>query len=95
MLAAVHVTARSALGASWACFAGAAACGVEALRAHAGLTSLGPICGLDRPGLFFLHCPACPTGLGLLAAGGLLALWAARADPAAPGRRIRVQARRL
>ena len=94
MHAAVHITARSALGASWACFAGAAACGVEALRTHVGLTSLGPICGPDRPGLFFLHCPAGPTDLGLLAASGLLALWAGRTESAAAGRLIRVKARR-
>jgi hypothetical protein len=56
-----------------ALFAGAAACGVEALRAHLWLSSLGPICGLDRPALFFAHCPACPIGLALLALGAAFA----------------------
>ena len=95
MHAAVHITTRTALGASWVLFVGATACGVEALRTHLWLTSLGPICGLDRPGLFFLHCPACPTGLGLLAASGMFALLAARSESATPGRLIRVKARRL
>ncbi|MGZ3363971.1 MAG: hypothetical protein ACXWKY_04590, partial [Caulobacteraceae bacterium] len=48
--------------------AGAAGCGVEALHTHLWLSSLGPICGLDRPVLFFLHCPACPAGFAFLAA---------------------------
>jgi len=69
------IIGRKAAGAALASFAGAAGCGVEALRTHFQLASLGPICGLDRPALFFLHCPACPAGLALLAAamvfGGL------------------------
>ena len=64
--------------AALALFAGAAACGVEALRVHLWTASLGPICGLDRPALFFLHCPACPIGLSLLALGGAFAVAAAR-----------------
>jgi hypothetical protein len=68
-------TRRKAASAALASFAGAAGCGVEALRTHLQLSSLGPICGLDRPSLFLLHCPACPAGLALLAAamvfGGL------------------------
>jgi hypothetical protein len=60
-----------AAAAAVALFAGAAGCGVEALRTHLWLTSLGPICGFDRPGLFFLHCPACPAGLALAAAGAM------------------------
>jgi hypothetical protein len=58
-----------AAGAALTLWAGAAGCGVEALRTHLQLSSLGPICGLDRPALFFLHCPACPAALALLAAG--------------------------
>jgi hypothetical protein len=71
-------TRQKAARAALALAAGAAGCGVEALRTHLQLSSLGPICGLDRPALFFLHCPACPAGLVLLAAamvfGGLAAL---------------------
>jgi hypothetical protein len=63
------VIRRRAAGAALTLWAGAAGCGVEALRTHLQLSSLGPICGLDRPGLFFLHCPACPAALALLAAG--------------------------
>jgi hypothetical protein len=73
-----------AAGAAMALFAGATACGVEALRTHLWLTSLGPICGLGRPGLFFIQCPACPIGLALLAASGMCAVVALRAPtPAA------------
>jgi hypothetical protein len=72
---AVTTSGRKAAGAALASFAGAAGCGAEALRTHLQLSSLGPICGLDRPALFFLHCPACPAGLAFLAAatvfGGL------------------------
>ncbi len=72
-------TARQrAAAAALAMFAGAAACGVEALRTHLWLSSLGPICGLDRPALFFLHCPACPAGLAFLALGGAFATAAFR-----------------
>jgi hypothetical protein len=75
MLTTATLSRRKAAGAALSSFAGAAGCGVEALRTHLQLSSLGPICGLDRPALFFLHCPACPTGLALLAAamvfGGL------------------------
>jgi hypothetical protein len=67
-------TRRKAASAALASLAGAAGCGVEALHTHLQLSSLGPICGLDRPALFF-DCPACPAGLALLAAamvfGGL------------------------
>jgi hypothetical protein len=58
--------------------AAAAACGVEALRVHLWIASLGPICGLDRPALFFLHCPACPAALAFLAVAGALAPLALR-----------------
>ena len=75
---------RKAEGAALALFAGAAACGAEALRTHLWLTSLGPLCGLDRPGLFFVQCPACPISLALLAAAGMCAAVALRAPtPAA------------
>ena len=72
------ITERRAAGAALAAWAGAAGCGAEALRTHLQLSSLGPICGLDRPGLFFLHCPACPAALALLAAGTVLAAMALR-----------------
>ena len=58
--------------------AASAACGVEALRTHLWIAALGPICGLDRPALFFLHCPACPAALGFLALAGALAPLALR-----------------
>lgn len=61
------ITRQKATGAAIASAAGAAGCGVEALRLHLWLSSLGPICGLDRPGQFF-NCPACPIGLALLTA---------------------------
>ena len=73
-----EATRQRAAGAALAMFAGAAACGVEAVRTHLWMSSLGPICGPDRPALFFLHCPACPAGLAFLALGGLFAAIAAR-----------------
>jgi hypothetical protein len=73
-----EIARQRAASAALAMFAGAAACGVEALRTHLWLSSLGPICGLDRPALFFLHCPACPTGLALLTLGAVFAVVAAR-----------------
>ena len=73
-----EIARQRAAGAALALFAGAAACGVEALRTHLWQSSLGPICGLDRPGLFFLHCPACPIGLALLMLGAGFAASAAR-----------------
>lgn len=76
------MTQQKAAGAALALFAGAAGCGAEALRTHLWLSSLGPICGLDRPALFFLHCPACPAGLALLAAAGAFAALALRPEPA-------------
>jgi hypothetical protein len=80
------ITERRAAGAALALWAGAAGCGVEALRTHLLLSSLGPICGLDRPGLFFLHCPACPAALALLAAGTAFAAMAIRGRASAPVR---------
>ncbi len=77
---------RKAADVSLALFAGAAACGVEALHTHLWLTSLGPICGLDRPGLFFVQCPACPISLALLAAAGMCAVIARRAPTVAARR---------
>jgi len=77
---------RKAAAAALALFAGAAGCGVEALRTHLWLTSLGPICGFDRPALFFLHCPACPAGLAFLAAAGVCAAVAVRAPDLAARR---------
>lgn len=63
--------------ASLASLAGAAGCAAEAQRTHLWMSSLGPICGLDRPALFFLHCPACPAGLAFLAAAAAFAVMAA------------------
>lgn len=62
------------------CFAGAAACAIEALRTHLWISSLGPICGLERPELFLFHCPACPVGIGLAVVGAALALTALAAN---------------
>jgi hypothetical protein len=73
---------RKAAGAALILLAGAVGCGVEALRTHLWIASLGPICGLDRPGLFLLGCPACPMGLALLAAAGVAAAIALRPLPA-------------
>ena len=70
---------RKAAGAALAALAGAAGCAVEAVRTHLELASLGPICGLDRPVQFFLHCPACPAGLALLAAAMVFGGFALRA----------------
>jgi hypothetical protein len=61
-----------------AALAAAAGCGVQALRAHLWIASLGPICGLDRPALFFRHCPACPAAFGFLALAAALAPLALR-----------------
>ncbi len=69
-------TLTQASAAALACFAGAAACGAEALRTHLWFASLGPICGLERPGMFLLHCPACPAALAFLAAGTVFAAMA-------------------
>jgi hypothetical protein len=80
------ITRRKAASAALALSAGAAGCGVEALRTHLSLASLGPICGLDRPALFFLHCPACPTGLALLAAAMVFGGLAMRAPGASATR---------
>lgn len=82
-----ELSRQRAATAALALFAAAAACGVEALRTHLWLSSLGPICGLDRPALFFMHCPACPTGLALLALGGLFAAKASRTPVEARARR--------
>jgi hypothetical protein len=89
---AVTTIGRKAAGAALASFAGAAGCGVEALRTHLLLSSLGPICGLDRPALFFLHCPACPAGLILLAAGMVFGGLALHAPTAASMRQASASA---
>jgi hypothetical protein len=84
-----ETTRRKAAGAALILLAGAAGCGVEALRTHLWISALGPICGLDRPGLFLLGCPACPLGLALLAAAGVFGALALR--PLPPNIPVRVR----
>jgi hypothetical protein len=74
----IEISPQRAGGLALISLAAAAACGVQSLRAHLWIASLGPICGLDRPALFFLHCPACPAALAFLALAGALAPLALR-----------------
>lgn len=83
MLTKATMTRQTAAAAAVTLAAGAAGCAIEALRTHLWVASLGPICGLDRPGLFFLHCPACPAGLALAAAAMVFAGVALRPSAAA------------
>jgi hypothetical protein len=67
-----NAAAMPLAAAALACWVSSAAFAATAVWTHLSLSALGPICGLTRPGEFFLHCPACPAALASALLGSAL-----------------------